>query len=129
MKGSLPMVVTKLILPILGNRFLGKGTSALAIDIDQLIDIKWNSVKLKAGMSIFSGENRILCPCIGTELSIRLIVAVSKANAPGVEEKILAIASDLLRVSMSAGEDVISMCAKKLLKNIPGGVWQNHIIE
>ena len=46
-------MIKKLIL-ILLNSFLGKGTSAFAVDTDQFLCVKWNAAEFKAGLILFN---------------------------------------------------------------------------
>lgn len=114
---------------ILCNGFFSKWSSTFAINADQFLCIKRNAAELQAGAAILGGQNRIFRPGIGMKIVIRLVVAVCKADAAGVEEKKLANPTDLLGMGVATGQNLTCICAEKFLKFFLWRGGQNHIIK
>src|SRR6185503_21346470 len=87
---------------ILCNRLIGEGTSALCINANQFVHIKRDAAKLQAGLAMLRRQDGILRPWIGAELTLGLLMAVSKTYTARVEEEVFAVAANLLCMGVSA---------------------------
>ncbi len=90
---------------LLGDHLVGMHSAAGADDLDELLDIEGNTVKVQTRASSLYGGNGIFVPAIEMELVFGLEDVIVQADAAWIEEQSLADASHLLHVGVTTRHD------------------------